>query len=184
MRKIVATALLSSTAFATVANANDIYMDFNSDTFHFRFDATHASNGIQYSGQALFTSEQGQVFSGGLWTKSKMGNNGALTGGLGGKIYGIDDKSNTYFALGLGGNLNYSFAEVSGLSLRAALYYAPSMVISSDYDNVTDVTLEMAYSLFENGEIYGGFRQLQSDHSNNYTHKMDDGAHIGIKLQF
>ncbi len=184
MKKSLITLSLVTAFAASQAQANDLYLDLNPDTFHARVDATHATNGIIYSGAVLFTDDKGQMLTGGLWTQGQIGSNENLTGGLGGKIYAVSPDGDNYWALGLGGNIAFGFAEVPGLILRASVYYAPAITVSGDYDNLTDVNVEVGYELFENGELYGGIRQLQSDYENGDTYKFDNGLHAGIRITF
>ena len=173
--------LLAGQAFA-----NDVYIDLNPDTFQARFDATHASNGVRYSTALTLTDDKGQLINAGLWTHGQLGNSTNVKGGLGGKIYLADTRSDSLAALALGGTIDFAIPNVEGLSIVTDLFYAPSMTISSDFKNLSDLTVRVVWDLFENGSLYAGVRSLQADYDDdsNYTHKFDNGMHAGMKITF
>lgn len=171
--------LTSSQAFA-----NKLSADVNPDTFHIQADAIHATNGILYAGELLLTTDDGGLVSLGLRTDGQVGNNVDLRGGLGGKIYGLDDEANTYAALSIGGHLEYSIPELKGIRLSGALYYAPSLTISDDVDSLIDFNLRVTYDLFENASVYGGYRHVESEYDFGAEHEFDSGPHVGIQIDF
>lgn len=174
---IAALALVSASS-----HANELLLDLNSEAFQARFDATHSTNSIEYSGAALITDHKGNLASLGAWTQGQLGNNSAAKGGLGGKVYLVDGPGEDFSAIGLGGNLTYNIEGVEGLSASAELYYAPSMLISNEFDNFVDFSFRVNYQLFTNGAVYAGIRRLRAEPSEGKTTEIDDGLHIGFNL--
>lgn len=165
-------------------NANELYLDLNTDTFHVRGDATHASNGIEYSAELVSTNDNGHVIAFSMWNQGQVGKNSNLFGGLGAKLYGADIQVDQVLALGLGGNLKFNIPAVSGLSVTTELFYAPSITVTESYENFRDLNLRLHYELFENGAIYVGLRSLQAKQENGANYTVDDGLHAGINLTF
>ncbi|WP_370979895.1 YfaZ family outer membrane protein [Agaribacterium sp. ZY112] len=176
--------LCSGLVAASQAAANDLYIDLSNDTFHARFDATHASNNIRYSAETLITEDQGYVVDAGMWTYGDIGSNKAIQGGLGGKIYYGDTDNDAITALALGGTINIAIPGVDGLSISSDLFFAPSITVNNDFKNLSDFNLRVNWALFENAAIYGGLRQLEADYKHSGSHEFDEGLHAGIKMSF
>lgn len=171
--------LASSSTFA-----NKLSADLNFDTFHIKADATHASNNVIYSGELFLTDDQGKVAALSMRTEGQVGSNPNLSGGLGGKIYALDDEFDSYAALSIGGHLSYTVPELKGFIFTGELYYAPSVVVSGDADSVSDFNLRVTYELFENASVYGGARHFEAEYDNGGEHEFDTGPHAGIQIDF
>ena len=178
-------ALLSVLAVVPfAASANELFLDLNSDAAQARFDATHHSR-FDYSLALLISDEDdfdSTVLSAGMWTKGKALVEDALEGGLGFKLYHIDTDYEDVQALSLGGNLSFDIKQVEGLRIDLDLYYAPDILITDDLDNLWDMTLRVHYQLFENGSVYGGFRNLEVGNDGGPDADISDGPIIGIQL--
>jgi len=178
--------LLSSIvcAISQQAFANEISADLNPDSFHAQFDATHATNGIIYSGDLLLTTDQGKYIGAAMLTDGQVGRNAQLSGGLGGKIYAIDDDSDTFGALAIGGRLRYTIPNYTDLSLATEVFYAPSITTTEDSTSLIEFSLRAEYKMFENAALYGGVRHVEANYDNGFEHEFDSGPHAGIRIEF
>lgn len=183
MKKTLWSIALAS-GFATPAFANELSADLNPDAFHIQVDATHASNGIIYAGELLLTNDNGEMVAVSMKTDGQIGNNPMLRGGIGGKIYAIDDKIDSYGALSLGGRLEFTIPTFTDLSISTELYAAPSVTMTGDADSFLDFTVQAEYKMFENAALYGGARHIKSKHDNGSEQKLDNGLHAGIRIEF
>lgn len=178
--------LLSSIicALSQTATANKLSADINPETFHIQFDATHATNGIIYSGDLLLTTDQGKYIGVAMLTNAQVGQNPQLSGGFGGKIYGVDDDYDNYGALAIGGNLKYTIPEFTDLSVSTEIFYAPTVTTTADSVSLIEFTLRAEYSMFENASLYGGVRHIEAERDNGGEHEFDSGPHAGIRIDF
>lgn len=182
MRKTVLFTILSAAILG--ANANELYLDLSAESAHAQFDATHASNNIHYSAALLFTDDEGELFSAGAMAKGTIGGSPSLTGGLGARAYIVNADTEDFMALALGGSVKYSIAELEGLSLYAEAFYAPSITVTEDYENFSELTFRLNYAVFENASIYAGTRRVAARHEISGTGELDDNIHAGIRIDF
>jgi len=181
------TGLISIALFSAViqtASANDLYIDISEESAMIRGEATHSSHGLLYFGSLHITEDKGEAISIGLMKSGQIGSNANLTGDLGIKGYVIDPDADNVYALALGGRLNYAIQEVEGLSVTGELFYAPSITVSSDIENVIDLHVRANYALFEKGELYAGVRNYKLGLENQSDYKFDTGPFFGIQLSF
>jgi len=164
--------------------ANELWLDASNKAFNIRADATHATNGIIYSGSVLLTEDDEQLGTLGLWTHSQVGEIENLRGGLGTKIYGASEDDETFFALSIGGNIEYQFNSISELSLITEFFYAPEVTVSDDFDYLSDFSFRLKYQLFENAALYSGLRRIALEHESGTDIRLDNRLHAGINITF
>lgn len=168
----------------TPAFANQLSADLNPDAFHIQVDATHASNGIIYSGELLLTSDDGELIALAMKTDGQVGRNSSLRGGIGGKIYAIDDQFDTFGALSIGGRLEFTIPTFTDLSIATELFYAPSVIMTGDTESLVDFTVQVDYQMFENASLYAGARHIESQYDNDVEIELESDVHAGIRIDF
>jgi hypothetical protein len=170
--------------FALSTHANDLLLDISNEVFSVRGDATHGSDGIIYSAAILATDDDEQLATLGLWTKGEFGRAENLRGGVGGKVYGAHTDGDSFFALAIGGHVEYYFTQIPELSLSTEFFYAPEITVSDDFENLSDFTFRINYQVFDNASVYTGLRRIALDYNEDEKLKLDNRIHAGIKINF
>lgn len=177
-------ATLMSLLFALEAHSNQLLLDVSNQSFNIRGDATHASDGIIYSGSLLLTDDDEQLVSLGLWTNGQVAQTENLFGGLGAKVYAANSEDETFFALSIGGHIEYLFSSFPDLSLISEFYYAPEVTVSDDFDYLNDFTFRINYKMFDNASVFTGLRRIALKHESDDVLKLDNRIHAGINITF
>ena len=87
-------------------------------------------------------------------------------------------------SLALGGDVRYRLPDLEEVSLGGSFYYAPSALALIDSEGYSDLHLFVGYEVIPNGEVYLGWRRLKNEFEDDGWVAMDDGVHVGIRLQY
>lgn len=182
-----ATAIL--TAATNTAQARSLDVDLNNDVLHARYNINSEKAQVGLAGDVMFTDDSGEAFYFTAQTQGQLANNENVNGGFGGRAYYISpDKGDNLTALALGGYLDFVIPQAPEVTISGELFYAPSMTVSDDWENITHLELKVSYQLFENAAVYAGFRQFEADYDAPATLdgdvEFDDGVNFGFTLQF
>ena len=172
-------------AFAAPASADEIVLDFNADALRAGYTFEREGRGMEFDVNWLHHPDNGDVGAvgfhlGGLAGTSKY----PIEASVGGKFFLIDGKIESGSALGLGGHFRYRFSRPDRLRFDGHLYYAPSSLAFSGVDDYLDVGVSAAYLVHERAAVYVGARLVRVDFENLPSVDLDDGLHVGLRLNF
>lgn len=177
---LLATLLCGGTAYGDA-----IEVDFNSDAFRAAYTFVQEQKGLEYDFAWLHGSEEGDVGSAGLHVLGLTGTHDSpLVAGVGGKLLLIDADSDSGAAAALGGYLQYRFKSLDRLELRAQAYYAPDVLGFSGVESYVELGVRAEYEIHERASVYLGWRTVSADFDDSPSSDVDDGVHIGLRLDF
>lgn len=132
----------------------------------------------------MLTDDNGEVYAFTARTQGQLADRSPVKGGFGGRVYHASpDSGDSIQALGIGGFIGFSVPEIDDFSVEVELYYAPSIMITDNFDNMTDLQFRASYQLFENAAVYAGFRNIEVE-IGDFNFEFADGFHLGFSAQF
>jgi len=172
-------------AITVPAGADEVGLDFNADALRAGYTFEREERGMEFDASWLHHSDNGDVGAlgfhlGGLAGTSKH----PVEAGVGAKFFLIDGETESGVAVGLGGHLRYRFSRLNRLRLDGHLYYAPSALAFSDVNDYLDMGVSAAYLVHERAAVYVGARLVRVDFENTPSIDLDDGLHLGLRLNF
>ncbi len=110
-----------------------------------------------------------------------------FTFGAGAKIYGVsidnrDDDS--LLALALGGKAKYTFPANIPVHVVSDLFFAPSITTGGDGDNLLDFSFRVEVEFIPQTMAFLGYRLFRVELDNGGNEKLDNNAHLGIRMSF
>lgn len=182
--KLTTFALLCTTA--SWSNASSLEIDINGDAIKAKYNLNSEMASMGLAVAALVTDDNGEAFSFDVRSQGKLKQSpdASIRGGFGVRAYHISpDGGDSFQALALGGYADLAFPSLQDVSFGIDLYYAPSITMTDDLDNLHELTLRVNYQLFENAKIFAGARDLEVS-VGDYDFDIDDNIHFGFKLDF
>lgn len=185
MKKFIQTnAFIMLSALSTSALTASFDVDINNDTLRGEYHLSDPQADLGLSGAILLTDDNGEVFAVTAHTQGALANQEAIRGGFGGRLYhGSPDQGDSFQALGIGGFVEVTIPELQDLIVGLEFIYAPSITITDDLDNLTELNLRVSYQLFENAAAYVGIRHLEVE-QDDVDFEITEDAHIGFTIQF
>nr|WP_293242019.1 YfaZ family outer membrane protein [Panacagrimonas sp.] len=110
--------------------------------------------------------------------------NTSLTGGLGARVQFVSADSEDGGALALGGNATLKLLRANRLRFNAALWYGPDPASFGDIDEYLEYSVSVGYEVLRDAELYVGYRAVEVGLDGGPDVDLEDGAHIGVRLQF
>ncbi|MBZ2168449.1 MULTISPECIES: YfaZ family outer membrane protein [Marinobacter] len=179
--------LLALSLAATPAIASDLDLSLTNDSVKGQANFFNASNelqmGVGYAyhegGRDILNLDfhaQGRTAIGNLPT----------TAGIGIRGYAWEDDNLDGGAGALGGFATLNIPRAPGLSFTGSLHYAPSIMSFGDSDDLTSLELRGSYRLIRNGELFVGYRYLNTDFDGPIRGdlNLDEGVMAGMKIFF
>jgi len=104
---------------------------------------------------------------------------------VGPRVYGaqLNIENQDVFAIALGGELSYFLGRNRVTAVSVSAFYAPDIITFGNADSVTDIGIRFETNLTESTRIFVGYRSLEFSLPD-FTHEVDDGAHIGVRYRF
>lgn len=112
------------------------------------------------------------------------GPNTSLTGGLGARLQFVSADSEDGGALALGGNATLKLLQANRLRFNAALWYGPDPAAFGEIDEYLEYSVSVGYEVLRDAELYVGYRAVEVGLDGGPDVDLEDGAHIGVRLQF
>ncbi|MFL0811056.1 MAG: YfaZ family protein [Agarilytica sp.] len=180
---------LAILAAASQTQAGTLDADLNNETLHARYNINSDKAQVGLSLDGMFTDDKGEALYFTAKTQGKLGNSQNIRGGFGGRAYWLSpDQGDDLQAFALGGYVSVVVPQAPDLTIGAELFYAPSITVSDDWENVKHLELRVSYQLFENAAVYMGIRQFELEYDApafvDDDVEVDDGVHFGFSLQF
>lgn len=107
-----------------------------------------------------------------------------LEAGLGARLQYVDADSADGGSLALGGQLRLKLLQADRLRFNAGAWYGPKASTSGDFDEFTELSASVGYEVLRDAELYVGYRSIEVGIDNGPSVDLEDGAHVGIRLQF
>ncbi|TDU31974.1 YfaZ precursor [Panacagrimonas perspica] len=107
-----------------------------------------------------------------------------FSGGLGARLQYVNADHENGGALALGGNLRLKLLNADRLRFNANLWYGPDPASFGDIDEFIEYGVSIGYELLRDAEIYIGYRKIEVGIDGGPDVDLEDGAHIGIRLEF
>ena len=175
--------LASSFAMQAKADLLDINLSNDAVMMHYLIDM---GQGFFAGGSILHEEDTGQVISLDLLVRDDLrSGEHAFTAGVGGKLFGVftEGQGGDGGSLTLGGFVNYQIPTFKALALRADLYYGPSVTSMNDLDGLIYYTVALELEVIERAKLHAGYRKIEAKYEG-YDLDMDEGGHVGVKLEF
>jgi hypothetical protein len=172
------------------AQANDLEIALSSETA--QFTARSDSSLIGWGGAdlafgLLFNDDDDIVGQISLLQSRQASKGAPLTFGVGVRGYAgrLDLIKENVLALGIGGEIRYTFPGVMPMAIYVQGHYAPKITSFSDSERVTDLLLGYQIEVLPQTIAFVGIRRLEIDTEAVENYEVDDNrAHLGIRLTF
>jgi hypothetical protein len=107
-----------------------------------------------------------------------------LKASFGGKVYYADFNDEEALALGLGGRISY-FPNNLPVGFGGYIFYATDVVTGLDAERFYDAGVHVEWEIMQTTSIYFGYRKVEMRlEKNGKDVKIDDGGHVGLKINF
>ena len=178
---------LIALALATApAMAADVEVSLTDDSVKGQYNAFGANSDIQFGVGHTYHEGSRHITNLDLHAQGRTAiGNLPTTAGLGMRGLYWDDDHLDGGALGLGGYAIVNVPKVPGLSFTGSAHYAPDILSFSDSESVFNVEVRASYRVIRNGEIFAGYRYLNTD-LEQYHGDIDlaEGVLAGMKIYF
>lgn len=129
-----------------------------------------------------FSDDNFYALHGGVMLTGEAGPN--LEAGLGARGQFVDADSAEGGGLALGGQLRLKLMQADRLRFNAGVWYGPNASIGGDFDEFTEFSASVGYEVLRDAELYVGYRSIEVSIDDGPEVDLEDGAHVGIRLQF
>jgi predicted enzyme related to lactoylglutathione lyase len=133
----------------------------------------------------LYTSKTNSYADFGILVKDEVSPNApGLTVGVGLKGLLAKVNTNTASALALGGQVRYAAPAVPRIGFSASAYWSPNILTFGDADRTVETGARLEYEVIPQATAYIGYRKINVGLKNAGQAKLEEGAHIGVRLSF
>ena len=177
--------------FVNQVQANDFEVALSSDTaqFTFRSDSSLIGWGGADLGFSFFYNEADDVLAQISLMQNRLpSKQSPLTLGVGVKAYlgQLDVLDENIMALGIGGEIRYTFPGTMPMAVYLNGYIAPDITSFSDTEEIREYTLGFQIEISPQTIAFVGVRDIEVDTTGGSTNYEldDDSAHVGVRLTF
>ncbi len=176
--------------FVNQVQANDFEVALSSDTaqFTFRSDSSLIGWGGADLGFSFFYNEADDVLAQISLMQNRLpSKQSPLTLGVGVKAYlgQLDVRDENIMALGIGGEIRYTFPGTMPMAVYLNGYIAPDITSFSDTEEIREYTLGFQIEISPQTIAFVGVRDIEVDDTSGFTNELDDdSAHVGVRLTF
>ena len=197
MKKLISAAVLA--AFTQAASAEEFDINLGEDSVRAVLSGplSRVFDGVtgQYDFGAIYKegkdnptqAEDVELLLGhvGALATGDMGAKGAdAAAGLGARFVVADRGDSTGAAIALGGQFEVRMPSFERLSLTGYGYIAPGILSFSDVKNYSEFALDVEFEVVRAASVYAGYRRVNLKPEPTGLAKADDGAHLGLRLNF
>lgn len=170
-----------------LADAVDIALSDKSARFHYNSGVAQSQD-LNVEMGYLYNTDNTHLFVLGLNVIGQSSDVSGLSASIGGRLYSASTKpenngKNELAALALGTDIRYKFPD-KPLGVAAYAYYAPKIVSFLDADRLSEVGLRAEYQMLPQAYVYLGYREIRATLENGPDLTVDNGGHIGLRIQF
>lgn len=109
----------------------------------------------------------------------------AVQAGIGGRLLVMDvEPGSAGSALAIGGQVEGRVPQLVRLGFLAQIYGAPSATSFSALDSYVEYALALDYQIIRQASLYGGYRQVHYKINSSPSINVDNGMHLGVRLNF
>ncbi len=187
--KITATTLLALTtsAFCATTQANELDFRISNDWVNAQYNLTHSESKSTVGFGYLYKDDDGSINVANIDLLAKgqtaLANMPATIGiGLQGDYIKAGEFKAS--ALAVGGTFRLNIPEAPGISVEAALFYAPDVIAFDDADELRRIRMQVNYRIIENADLSLGYKYINvgvKETGDNET--IESGAFIGLRLK-
>ena len=177
---------------APLAHAEGVDINLSSDALRGAFQGSLTNifprlNGVYELG-GLTGEREGfnylQGHAGLLVTGDAGAQRATVSAGLGGRIAVVDVEQVTGEVLALGGMVDARLPAFNRIGAIGYLYWAPNASSFGDLTSYLEYAIDGDYEVLRNASIYLGYRQLRLGAENAGHFTVDQGWHLGLRLNF
>lgn len=107
-----------------------------------------------------------------------------VTAGLGARLQYVDSEHDNGGALALGGQVRVKLPQATRVRFNAYGYYGPDASTFGDYDHFLEFSVSVGYEILRDAELYLGYRTIEVGLDPGPDVDLEDGFHVGIRLDF
>lgn len=132
------------------------------------------------SPKKLYQGHAGLLLSGDVGARDA-----AIQAGVGGRLLLTDvEPGSAGSALAIGGQVEGRIPQLVRLGFLAQVYGAPSATSFSSLDSYVEYAVALDYQIIRQASLYGGYRQVHYKIKNSPSITVDNGMHLGVRLNF
>ena len=172
-------ALLLSTLIAssTVA-ASEIQLGLSDHTAEVIYGSEFNNRSVAEASW-LYHEDDGHLLGLGFYGK---GQNGAISGKLGGKLFYVDVDGPDGHGLAVGGTL--AFHATRQIRLVADLHYSPSVTSFGEVEHLEQASARVVFELMDNASLFIGYRNVDVDIKRIGDVELARGGFGGLSISF
>ena len=187
--KNIAAVLLLICSFQASAAGFDFRVADKAAEVHYLYkSSTFGYGGSDVGWSFLFNENNGTMLSGSLLVSGNgAGSKRALQFGVGVKGFVADFGDNNDIqggGLGIGGMFRYVFSSSTPVAILLEAYSVPSITSFADADKFVEARMAFELEVSPSARAYVGYRTITMEDSNSNEYKLDDSAHVGVRLGF
>lgn len=110
--------------------------------------------------------------------------NADVVAGLGARLQYLDGDGDQGGGLVLGGQVRVKLPQATRVRFNAYGYYGPDASVFGDLDKYTELSASVGYEILRDAELYLGYRYIEVGLDEGPDVDVEDGLHIGIRLDF
>lgn len=107
-----------------------------------------------------------------------------VVAGLGGRLVALDVEEVTGGALALGGMAEARLPAFNRIGATLYVYGAPKASAFGDLEGYLEYAVGLDYQVLRDASVYAGYRQVKVDVKDVGDFTVDNGWHLGLKLNF
>ena len=176
--------VVSSLVTSPAVCSDEITIRLSEESVSAYLNPTLSETNSSHLGLLYNDDEDGILLTGGLFAN---GQREMFSGRLGGKLYYADTDgksgSDSGYGVALGGDFSYML--MPDLALNGGIFYAPTVLAFSDFDQYKEWFVRVNYKVFETARVGMGYGSLELEPEDNGRDiEMEDGFFIEMNLQF
>lgn len=185
LRHLVALSLIA-TSSTTLADSFDVNLRDTSAQLQYSAALGKATLGkSELHLGYLYTSKTNSYADLGMVVKDEAGANApGLVVGVGFKGLIAKVNANNASALALGGLVRYSPPSVTRIGFVGTAYWSPNILTFGDADRTIETGARVEYEVIPQAAVYLGYRKINVGLKNAGNAKLEEGAHIGVRMSF
>ncbi|NND59196.1 MAG: hypothetical protein HKN49_02925 [Gammaproteobacteria bacterium] len=188
-----ALAIMAGSVMCGPALATALDLNLNDDAARLTYASLLADGQLEFDLGWLHHQQRGELLSLSLGRIGEAGGGTqSITAGIGGRVYLVEpdlpvipgfDADQRGALLGVGGFFRMKLAEYDRIGFAGHGYYAPDVLAFGDAEDLVEIELRLTYSILRDADIYVGARYLKAGFDDIEVN-MDNGLHIGLRLEF
>lgn len=119
-----------------------------------------------------------------LLTGDAGARNADVVAGLGARLQYLDGDGDQGGGLVLGGQVRVKLPQATRVRFNAYGYYGPNASIFGDLDQFAELSVSVGYEILRDAELYLGYRYIEVGLDEGPDVDVEDGLHVGIRLDF